>query len=130
MIRPIFASMLLAGALVASGASAAQDAAPAPVPVYCATFTCFQFRVPAQGKDAQTRAAFATDVINKYLGGAVGKVATKADGKNVRLLLNNELVAVVTPADAAAEKQKSAAVVAAKWSRLLAQAFNASKARP
>ena len=70
-------------------------------------------------------------MINKYLGGAVGKFTTKEDPKtkNVRLLLNNELVAIVTPADAAAEKLKTPQLLAAKWAKLLSIAFEASKAQ-
>ncbi|MGV3723684.1 MAG: hypothetical protein ACO1SX_22530 [Actinomycetota bacterium] len=114
--------------------SAAPSPAPAaaqPAPVYCGSFTPFRFRVMAFGKDPDTRASFATDIINKYLGGAVGKFTTRLDPKtkNVRLLLNNELIAIVSPADAAAEKQKSATLLAAKWVKLLSLAFEASKAQ-
>lgn len=114
----------------------AQPAVPAPkpapviAPVYCGTVTCFLFRVPAQGHDTEARANSAMDVINKYLGGSVGKVTTKPVGKNIQLLLNNEVVALITPADAAAEKQKSVALVAARWSKVLASAFKATKAQP
>jgi len=99
-------------------------------PVYCGTVTCFAFKVAAQGKTPDSRASAAMDVINKYLGGSVGKVTTKPAGKNIQLLLNNEVVALITPADAAAEKQKSVALLAARWSKVLASAFKATKAQP
>ena len=123
MFRTLLASLALAAAV--GGAALAQDHSP----VYCGSFTPFQIRVAAAGKTADTRASQAMDVINKYLGGAIGKVAIKPEGKNYRLLLNGELVAVVTPADAAAEKLKSAALVAQKWSKSLSTAFEQSKAR-
>ena len=116
----------LALAALTAGAVLAQAAAP----VYCGSVTCFQIRVPAQGQSADARANAAMEVINKYLGGAVGKVATRPAGKNVQLLLNREVVAVITPADAAAEKQKSPEAVAAKWGKSLSAAFNVTKARP
>ena len=118
-------------------AKAASTPAPAvkmpaapPAPVFCGSFTCFMIRVPAEGKTAEARALHAMDIINKYLGGKAGKVTTKPAGKNIRLLLNNEVLAVVTPADAAVEKQKTVAATAAKWSKLLSVAFNATKAQP
>ena len=124
MIRILVTSLFLAA--LAAGAVPAEP----PAPVYCGTITCFYFRVPAGGKDNETRANDAMDTINKYLGGSVGKVTTKPSGKNIRLLLNNELVALVTPADAAAENQKSPAALAVKWSRSLSEAFETTKARP
>jgi hypothetical protein len=124
MLRPLFASLGLA--LLVARAGAAQEIKS---PVYCGSVTCFTFRTTAAGKDADARASFAMDTINKYLGGKYGKVTTKADGKNVRLLLNNELVALVTPADAAAERQKTVALLATRWARLLSTAFDASKAQ-
>ena len=123
MIRTLVSSFALA-AMVA-GASLAQGAAP----VYCGSFTPFSIRVAAEGKGPDARANQAMDVINKYLGGKAGQVTTRPDGKNVRLLLNNEMVAVVTPADASAEKQSSAAALANKWKAALARAFNESKAQ-
>jgi hypothetical protein len=81
------------------------------------------------GKDPESRASVALDVINKYLGGKFGKVTTKPDGKNVRLFLNNELVAIVTAADATAEKLKTPTLVANKWAKQLTEAFEASKAQ-
>lgn len=122
MFRTLLASLALAAAV--SGAALAQNS-----PVYCGSFTPFQIRVAAAGKDADTRASQAMDVINKYLGGAVGKVALKPEGKNYRLLLNGELVAICTPADAAADKVKTAALLAQKWSKSLSVAFEQSKAR-
>ncbi len=104
-------------------------AAP-PAPVFCGSFTCFMIRVPAEGQTAEARALHAMDIINKYLGGKAGKVTTKPAGKNIRLLLNNEVLAVVTPADATAEKQKNVVATAAKWSKQLSVAFNATKAQP
>jgi hypothetical protein len=123
MIRTWLASLALAAA--AAGAVPAD----APVDVYCGSVTCFQIRVPAEGRDAETRANGAMDVINKYLGGKIGIVSTKPAGKNVRVLLNNELVVVVTPADAAAMKVKSAATLAAQWRQRLLAAFDESKAQ-
>ena len=122
-MRTLLTSLALAA--VVTGAALAQSASP----VYCGTFTPFQFRVSAEGKSADARANQAIDTINKYLGGKAGAVSTKADGKNVRLLLNNEQVAVVTPADAQAEKQASAQALAAKWAASLSKAFNESKAQ-
>jgi len=113
-------------AFLAVGVAAAQGG---PAPVYCGTVQCFQFRVAAAGKDPDTRANAAMDVINKYLGGSVGKVSTRPEGKNVGILLNKELVAWVTPADAAAEKQKTASALADRWSKVLSTAFNETKAQ-
>lgn len=146
MIRTLIASACLA-ALLVSAAPAAQNgsepstppatsstatpqaAAPAPAGVYCGSALCFRIRTTALGKDPDTRASVALDVINKYLGGKFGKVTTKPDGKNVRLFLNNELVAVVTAADATAEKLKTPTLLANKWAKQLAEAFEASKAQ-
>lgn len=118
-------------ARTASAAEAPAEVVPAgpPSPVYCGSFTPFNFRVTAVGKDPSTRANQAMDVINKYLGGRMGKVTTQAAGKNVRLLLNNELLAVITPADAAVERQKTAGALAEKWAHILSTAFEASKAQ-
>jgi len=123
MLRVFIATVALA-ALTATAALAQSNA-----PVYCGSYTCFQIHANALGKDADTRANSAMDVINKYLGGAVGRVSTKPEGKNVRLLLNGETVTVVTPADASAERQKSPAAVAQKWGSSLRAAFEQSKAR-
>lgn len=112
-----------------AGAAPAMPAPP-PAAVFCGSVTCFRFRTYAQGRDPSNRADFAMEVINKYLGGAVGKVTTKPAGKNIQLRLNNEFIAVVTPEDAAAEKQKTVAALAARWTKLLSDAFNVSKARP
>jgi len=116
-------SSIILAALVA-GAAAAQGAAP----VYCGAVTCFEFHVSAAGKDPDSRANAAMDVINKYLGGSVGKVTTRPEGKNVGVYLNKELVALVTPADAAAEKQKSAVSRAERWGKALSAAFEQTKA--
>ena len=123
MIRTALLSLALALAV------AAGDSADDPADVYCGSVTCFQIRVPAEGKDAQTRANTAMDVINKYLGGRIGIVTTKPAGKNVRLLLNNEVVVVVTPADAADWKAKNAAALALQWRGRLSRAFEESKAQ-
>lgn len=143
MIRPFIASACLA-ALLVSAASAAQTGTdpttppvtttpevttPAPAGVYCGSALCFRIRAAALGKDPETRASIALDVINKYLGGKFGKVTTKPDGKNVRLFLNNELVAIVTAADASAEKLKTPTLVANKWAKQLTVAFESSKAQ-
>ena len=134
MIRTLVSTLVLmvplAGAALAQAPAETPASAPARAPVYCATYTCFEFRAPASGQDAEARALHAMDVINKFLGGSIGKVSTKVSGKNIRLLLNNELVAIITPADAAAEKQKTPAALAAIWSRELSKAFEASKAQP
>lgn len=104
-------------------------AAQSPAAVDCGSVTCFRFRVSAEGKSPDARAGHAMDVINKYLGGAVGKVTAKPAGKSVRLFLNNDPIVLVTSEDAGAEKEKSAAALAAKWSRSLSQAFEATKAK-
>lgn len=118
-----------AAAQAGSTAALPKPAAGPSAPVYCGSFTCFRIRVTVKGKSPDERASAAIDTINKYLGGAVGKVTTRPDGKNVRLLLNNDLVAVVTPEDAAAESLKTAALLADRWSKKLALAFEASKAQ-
>jgi len=142
VIRSLIASACLA-ALLVTAAPAAQNSpdpsttpsttpeatAPAPAGVYCGSALCFRIRTAALGKDPESRASVALDVINKYLGGKFGKVTTKPDGKNVRLFLNNELVAIVTAADAAAEKLKSPTLVANKWAKQLTEAFESSKAQ-
>jgi hypothetical protein len=142
---------MLRSVLVAAGLSlsiapslmAAEPAAPAapsgpvgaPAPgsgasaVDCGTVTCFWFRVGLGAKDADARSTEAMDTINKYLGGRVGKVTTLVAGKNIKLLLNGEQVALITPADAAAEKEKTVAAVAAKWRKKLEIAFEATKAQ-
>ena len=122
MIRTLLTSLVLAG--MVAGAALAQGS-----PVYCGSFTPFEIRANAAGKSADVRASQAMDIINKYLGGKVGKVAVRPDGKNARLTLNGETVAVVTPADASAEKQSSVMAVAQKWSRSLTKAFEESKAQ-
>ncbi|HTE19892.1 MAG TPA: hypothetical protein VK689_16125 [Armatimonadota bacterium] len=129
---PVKASAKAPAKAPIASAVAAPVKAPAapPAPVFCGSFTCFMIRVPAEGMTAEARALHAMDTINKYLGGKAGKVTTKPAGKNIRLLLNNELLAVVTPADAAVEKQNSVAATAAKWSKQLSVAFNATKAQP
>ncbi|HEU4754339.1 MAG TPA: hypothetical protein VFU47_14610 [Armatimonadota bacterium] len=123
MIRTLLSSLVLAASV--AGAVLAQDSAP----VYCGSFTPFSIRASAAGKTADARASQAMDIINKYLGGKTGNVSVRPDGKQARLLLNGETVAVVTPADAAAERQPNAISVAQKWSRALAKAFNESKAQ-
>jgi hypothetical protein len=104
--------------------------ANAPAPVYCGTFTCFYIKAGAGAKDQTARALAAMDIINKYLGGKYGKVTIKPSGKNFRLLLNNEIVAIVTPADATAEKHKTVATLAERWRKQLDTAFQATKAVP
>ena len=117
-------SALLLGAILSTTALAQSD----PGDVYCGSVTVFRFRVPAEGKQPEARANAAMDVLNKFLGGKYGKVTTKAAGKNVCLLLNNEVVATLTPEDAKAEKEKSLQALARKWSSILAKAFDATKA--
>lgn len=105
--------------------------APAAIPadVDCGPMTCFVFRIALGPKSADTRASEAMDTINKYLGGKVGKVTTQVAGKNIKLLLNGEQVALITPADATAEKEKTVAALAAKWRKKLELAFEATKAQ-
>ena len=122
MYRKFIPALTLALAAAATPVRAASS-------VDCGSVTCFQVRAAAEGKDADTRAGHAMDVINKYLGGKVGKVTLKPAGKNVRLQLNNEPVILVTPADATAEKQKSPAALASQWAKRLSQAFEATKAQ-
>ncbi|MFN3649859.1 MAG: hypothetical protein ACK47B_09765 [Armatimonadota bacterium] len=115
--------------LFAAAPLAAQDTPPVKAPVDCGSVTCFYFKVTALGKDPQTRANLAMDTINKYLGGKAGAVTTKPAGKNVKLLLNNDLLAVVTPEDAKVEKQKTPAALAKLWANRLSKAFNDTKAQ-
>ena len=56
-------------------------------------------------------------------------MSSRPEGKNFGIFLNKELVAWVTPADAAAEKQRSAAALAERWSRSLTKAFEETKAQ-
>lgn len=120
-------------ALLAAEAPAPSMPAPAPAAIAaevdCGPMTCFSFRVALGAKTADTRASEAMDTINKYLGGKVGKVSTQVAGKNVKLLLNGEQVALITPADATAEREKTVAALAAKWRRKLELAFEATKAQ-
>jgi hypothetical protein len=123
----------LALTLLASAVPARAQGASFSAPVYCGSFTPFQFKVSAAGKTADERANIAMDTINKFLGGKVGRVTTKPDPKDassIRLMLNNELVALITPKDATAEKTKTVGDLAVKWMKLLTTAFNASKAQP
>jgi len=118
---------------LATAAIPASAQGAASCPVYCGSFTPFQFKVSAAGKTADERANIAMDCINKFLGGKVGRVTTKPDPKDassIRLLLNNELVALITPKDAAAERTKTVGDLAGKWMKMLTTAFNASKAQP
>lgn len=123
MSRTLISALLLS-AVLGTGVLAQPD----PGDVYCGSVTVFRFRVPAEGKLPDARANAAMDVLNKYLGGKYGKVTTKSAGKNVRLLLNNDVVATLTPEDAKVEKEKSLQTLAQKWSRVLAKAFDATKA--
>jgi hypothetical protein len=124
-VRKVVLAALLAGFLgVAHGARAQGD----PGDVYCGSVAVFRFRVAAEGKEPEARAVAAMDVLNKYLGGSVGKVGSRPAGKNVRLLLNGEVIATITPADAAAEKARNVNELAARWSRQLSAAFEATKA--
>jgi hypothetical protein len=120
---------LASAAILSALVCTAVFAGEAKAPVYCGSVTCFHFRTAAHGQEPDARANQAMDIINKYLGGKVGKVTTKPAGKNVKLLLNGEVVATLTPADAAAEKQKSVAALAQKWTKVLSKAFDESKAR-
>src|SRR5688500_1733339 len=122
-------TLSMTAVLLAACAVAAAPAEP-PGPVYCGSFTPIQFRVSAYGRRADGPALHAMDVLNKFLGGRVGKFTAKAEGKRVRLLLNNEHFAFVTADDAALEKQKTPAALAAVWIKKLTLAFDASKAQP
>lgn len=121
---------LAAASLLTGPAPGEAAQAPEAAPVYCGSFTPIQFRVAAFGRDAGSRALFAMDIINKFLGGKVGKFTAKPEGKRIRLLLNNEHFAFVTAEDAAAEREKTPAALAAKWVKKLTLAFDASKAQP
>jgi hypothetical protein len=126
-LLPFLAALSLAGGVFA------QTVAGAPkggAPVYCGSFTCFALKAPALGKDPDSRAVHAMDIINKYLGGKAGKVTLQESGKYVRILLNNEMVVTVTADDAANEKVKTPKLLAEKWAKKLSLAFDASKAQP
>ena len=122
-------TLSITAVLLAACAVAAAPAEP-PGPVYCGSFTPIQFRVAAYGRSAESRALHAMDVLNKFLGGSVGKFKAKPEGKRIRLLLNNEHFAFVTAEDATIEKQKTPAALAAVWIKKLTLAFDASKAQP
>lgn len=124
-MKKIFAFSLL----VAASALIPVRAADPPAPVYCASFTPFQFRVSAHGKSPEQRANEAMNVINTFLAGKPPVVKTKPQGKDVKIIVINKAVAVVTPADAAAEKAKSPAALAAAWSSRLRSAFKQSCAQ-
>ena len=145
MIRPLLAAACLA-ALLATSVLAAQEGesttpvnppvgnpaavrVASPADVYCGSALCFRIRTTQQAKDPEARAGAAIEVINKYLGGKVGKVTTRVDGKYLKLYLNNEFITVVTAADAAAEKMKTPVLLANKWAKQLSDAFEASKAQ-
>jgi len=131
MLRlPALAALALAVLAAALPARAQGAGAPKGAPVYCGSFTCFWLKAPALGKDPESRAVHAMDVINKYLGGRTGKVTTQESGKYVRVLLNNEMVVTVTAADAENEKVKTPKLLAEQWARKLTLAFEASKAQP
>jgi len=101
-----------------------------PAPVDCGSFTCFSFRLSSGGRSPEQRASDAMEVINKYLGGAVGRVTIAPSGKkNSKILLNGEIVAILTPDDAAAEKLKTPRDLALRWSKKLEIAFEATKAQ-
>jgi hypothetical protein len=123
MIRRVLSSLALAGLL--AGAVLAQ----APAEVYCGSFTPIKFRVGAAGKDPQSRANQAMDVINKYLGGKAPTVTSKPEKGNVKLMIQRDVVAVVTAADAKAEKKASPAAVAKGWSANLTKALKESCAQ-
>ena len=118
--------LVLALITLAAGAVLAQPGSP----VDCGPTTCFVLKVTVEGRTPDQRATEATNVINKYLGGNVGKVTTQPAGKSVKLLLNSELVTLVTPQDAAIEKEKTAAALAARWRQRLEAAFEETKAQP
>lgn len=124
MSRTLIASLAVAVSL--SAAAIAQEGDPT---VWCGSVNCFKFRVPAMGQSPESRCSRAMEAINKNLGGKFGKVVTRPAGKNVKLLLNNDVVAVITPQDAKADRFKTPAQLASKWQHILARAFDASKAQ-
>jgi hypothetical protein len=104
-----------------------------PVGVWCGSQECFAFRVAAQGKTPDDRANAAMNTINKFLGGKTGRVSIRPLAPKspvLKLMLNDEFLAHITPEDAVAEKQKTVQALADVWSKKLAAAFNASKAVP
>jgi len=119
MLTPITLATLIAGAALAQ----------ATAEVYCGSFTPIKFRVSAMGKAPQARADQAMDIINKYLGGKAPAVTTRAEKGNVKLMIQRDVVAVATPADAKAEKKASAAAVAKSWSTSLGKALKESCAQ-
>jgi hypothetical protein len=124
--------LILAVAAISIAPSRAQDK-PIPAgaaPVYCGSFTPIYFRVKALGRTPDERALAAMDVLNKYLGGKIGKFVAKPQAKHIRITLNNDLLGVVTLEDAVVEKQKTAEALAAVWVKKLTIAFDASKAVP
>jgi hypothetical protein len=68
-------------------------------------------------------------VLNKYLGSKEGRFTTACRGKEVQILLNGEVMLVVTAADALQEKAKSISALAASWRSSLARAFLATRAQ-
>jgi hypothetical protein len=126
MFRRVLASAAAAALAVSLSAAAL---AQAPAEVYCGSFTPLKFRVAAAGKAPQDRANQAMDVINKYLGGKAPAVTTKPEKGSVKLMIQRDVVAVVTAADAKAEKQKSPTVLARNWSVSLARALKESCAQ-
>ena len=116
MSRLVICSAALAAALASAALAEVVD-------VYCGSFTPMRFRVAAAGLPPQARADKAIDVINKYLGGKAPSITPKPEGKLIKLLIERDVVAVVTEADAKAEKAKNARALAERWAASLNKAF-------
>lgn len=127
------AALVLALAPLPTPGRAQEPEAEPPAAVYCGSALAFRFRARHAGLSPAERAERAIDVLNRYLGGKYGKfaLAPPAPGSQVlRLTLNGDLLAHVTPEDAAAERVKSPKLLGERWVRQLSAAFDASKAQP
>lgn len=98
------------------------SAAPEAV-VYCGSFPCVRLRSPAAGRTAEQRADWAMSLLNKYLGGRVGRFSIVPRGKDAQILLNGEVLLAVTSADARAVKSRDAMALARTWRVSLNTAF-------
>jgi hypothetical protein len=125
-MKAVYSSILLAGSLVASIASAAPTATKANVIV--GSTTCFVIRECVAGQTPQQRADHITDIFNKYLGGKTSSFAVKPVGKNALISMNKDPLIVVTPQDAKTAKAKNVTKLAAFWKASLAKAFDETKA--
>jgi hypothetical protein len=136
-MKRLFAAALLAGSLVAAGATAraqgtppaAPPATPAPkATVAIGSSTCFIIRECVAGQTPQQRADHIMDVFNKFLGGSKATFVVTPSGKNSVITMNKDRLIVVTPQDAKTAKAKNAAQLAARWKTTLAKAFDETKA--